>query len=226
MKTDRRAAEIRRERLRILIEEISQSDLGKAANMSLSQIGQWLSGERNMSEASARRLETAARKPSGWLDEPNAPPLAVGSEIAFGRMDVTIPQFDTGGAMGAGLILRDQPGVIQSWRVSPEWLQKNVKNATAAKNLCIVTGFGDSMRPLFNPGDPLIVDRGVTSVDFDAIYFFRVGEEGFIKRLQRIPGTGLMALSENKSYQDWVVKPEMDFEVFGRVLKIWRGEDF
>ena len=128
--------------------------------------------------------------------------------------------------MGDGLMLRDQPGVIQSWRVSPEWLDKNVKNATAAKNLCIVTGFGDSMRPLFNPGDPLIVDRGIRSVDFDAIYFFRVGPEGFIKRLQRIPGMGLTALSENKSYKDWIIEPSMDFEVFGRVLKIWRGEDF
>lgn len=142
-------------------------------------------------------------------------------------MDVTIPQFDTGGAMGdGGLVLRDQPGVIQGWRVSPEWLAKNVKNATAARNLCIVTGFGDSMRPLYNPGDPLIVDRGVTTVDFDAIYFFRVGDEGFVKRLQRVPGQGLVVLSENKSYRDWVIEPTMDFEVFGRVLKIWRGEDF
>lgn len=138
-----------------------------------------------------------------------------------------IPQFDTGGAMGgSGLILRDQPGVIQSWQVTPEWIQKNVKNATSVRNLCIVTGFGDSMRPLFNPGDPLIVDRGVTTVGFDAIYFFRVGIEGFIKRLQRIPGRGLVALSENRSYLDWVVEPGMDFEIFGRVLKIWRGEDF
>lgn len=142
-------------------------------------------------------------------------------------VDVTIPQFDTGGAMGdGGLVLRDQPGVIQGWRVSPEWLQKNVKNATAARNLCIVTGFGDSMRPLYNPGDPLIIDRGVTTVDFDAIYFFRVGDEGFVKRLQRVPGQGLVVLSENKSYRDWVIEPTMDFEVFGRVLKIWRGEDF
>ena len=88
--------------------------------------------------------------------------------------------------MGNGLELRDQPGVIQSWNVSPEWLQRT-SGASSPKNLCIVTGFGDSMRPMFNPGDPLIVDRGVQAVEYDAIYFFRVGSEGFIKRLQRIP---------------------------------------
>ena len=128
--------------------------------------------------------------------------------------------------MGAGLELRDQPGIIQSWNVNREWLQKNVRSFSAANNLCIVTGFGDSMRPMFNPGDPLIVDTGVKSVDFDAIYFFRVGSEGFIKRLQRVPGQGLLAISENRAYRDWVIDSTMSFEVFGRVLKVWRSEEF
>ncbi|MFY2599434.1 S24 family peptidase [Achromobacter xylosoxidans] len=140
--------------------------------------------------------------------------------------DVPIPQFDTGGKMGDGLELRDQPGLIKSWRVDQAWLAQNVRGATAASNLCIVTGFGDSMRPMFNPGDPLLVDRGVITADYDAVYFFRVDGEGFIKRLQKIPGKGLVALSENPAYQAWVVEPTMDFEVFGRVLKVWRSEDF
>lgn len=143
--------------------------------------------------------------------------------------EITIRQFETGGAMGAGLELRDQPGIIQSWSVNKEWLQKNVRSFSAANNLCIVTGFGDSMRPMFNPGDPLIVDTGVTTVDFDAIYFFRVGNEGFIKRLQRIPtpdGTIIRAKSENKKYDAWDISTGMDLEVFGRVLKVWCSEDF
>lgn len=138
-----------------------------------------------------------------------------------------IPEYHTGGRMGAaGVLLRDQPGEIRGWDVTREWLRKNVPNCTAPGNLAIVTGFGDSMKPLYNPGDPLLVDRGVTRVDFDAIYFFRVGDEGFIKRLQRIPGNGLVAISENSSYRDWTITPQMDFEVFGRVIKVWRGDDF
>ena len=140
---------------------------------------------------------------------------------------VSIPEFNTGGKMGNGLVLRDQPGVIQSWNVSAEWVQKNVRHCSATRNLCIVTGFGDSMRPLFNPGDPLLVDTGVRAVEYDAVYFFRVGHEGFIKRLQRVPGVGLRALSANReNYEAWTVTPDMDFEVFGRVLKVWRSEEF
>jgi len=143
--------------------------------------------------------------------------------------DIVINRYDTGGAMGNGLELPDQPGVVESMRVSQEWLQKNVRHYTAVGNLRIVTGFGDSMRPLYNPGDPLIVDCGVLTVDFDAIYFFRVGNHGFIKRLQRIPSAGgltLQVISDNDRYPPWPITPDIDFEVFGRVLKVWRSEDF
>jgi hypothetical protein len=140
--------------------------------------------------------------------------------------EIVIHQLETGGRMGgSGLILRDQPGVIQAWHVSGEWIRKNVHNVSSPNNLAIVTGFGDSMKPMFNPGDPLLVDTGVKSVEFDAVYFFRIGEEGFIKRLQRVPGEGLVAISENKAYRDWVIRDGMDFQVFARVVKVWRGED-
>ncbi len=153
--------------------------------------------------------------------------LVVQDRQASYVVDHNIPQYETGGSMGSGgLVLQDQPGMIKSWRVTNEWVQKNVHNFTSLQNLAIVTGFGDSMRPLYNPGDPLLVDRGVTKVEFDGIYFFRVGDEGFVKRLQRIPGNGLLAISENKSYRDWPIKKNMDFEVFARVVKVWRGEDF
>lgn len=128
--------------------------------------------------------------------------------------------------MGHGLILRDQPGHITSWRVTPEWIQKNVHNITAAGNLAIVTGFGDSMKPMYNPGDPLLVDAGVREVAFDGVYFFRIGDEGFIKRLQRIPGVGLRAISENKAYEPWDINGSMDFQVLARVVKVWRGDDY
>lgn len=140
--------------------------------------------------------------------------------------ELVIPQFETGGAMGTGLLLRDQPGEICGWTVSQEWLAKNIRSHTGAANLCIVTGFGDSMKGMFNSGDPLVIDRGVTKVQGDAVYFFRVENEGFIKRLQRIPGKGLVVLSENKKYETWTIDQSMDFEVFGRVVKAWQGEDF
>lgn len=139
---------------------------------------------------------------------------------------IEIPQYrDAGGGMGGGVVLRDQPGEIHTMNVTSEWISKNIKSHTGIANLCIVTGFGNSMQPLYNPGDPLIVDRGVKTVDVDATYFFRVGNEGFIKLLQRIPGEGIRVISKNKDFETWTIKEGMDFEVFGQVLKAWCGTD-
>ncbi|OWT61996.1 S24 family peptidase [Candidimonas nitroreducens] len=233
----------RRRNLTLLIRERyadSQSNFSDATGISLSQLGQWLSAEdsphlRNMSERSARKIEKKAGLPTGWLDqeEKEGGDMQKSNVVTIAPKvhdDVTINRYDTGGSMGDGLELRDQPGIIQSWRVSPEWLERNVRAHSSAKNLCIVTGFGDSMQPLFNPGDPLLVDIGIKSVEFDSIYFFRVGNDGYVKRLQRIPteqGLIIRAISENRAaYESFDIKQTMDFEVLGRVLKVWRSLDF
>jgi phage repressor protein C with HTH and peptisase S24 domain len=82
---------------------------------------------------------------------------------------------------------------------------------------------------LFNPGDPLLVDRGITRVDVDAVYFFRIGEEGFIKQVQRLyvgEVLTLRAKSYNQMYDPFDIPQNGEFEVFGRVVKVWKGEEF
>jgi phage repressor protein C with HTH and peptisase S24 domain len=133
---------------------------------------------------------------------------------------------EVSGAMGKGIILKDQPGQITSLHITEEWLNKNVPTNTGKDNLCVVTGFGDSMKGMYNSGDPLLVDTGIKSCEHDGVYFFRVGNEGFIKRLQRIPSEGIRVISENSRYESWTIKPEMDFEVFAKVLKVWESTDF
>lgn len=231
--------EIRRVNLRLLEEESgSPSAAARLLGMSPAQFMNLRDGakdsrtgkRRGMRKETARRIEENSGKPFGWLDidhEADGDAIGVSSLTESTSASVTISQYQTGGRMGtAGIELRDQPGVIESWRVSREWLEKNVKGYSRLDSLCIVTGFGDSMRPMFNSGDPLILDSSIKTVEFDAVYFFRVGTEGFIKRLQRVPGKGLLAISENPAYRDWVIDQSMDFEVFGRVLKVWRSEDF
>lgn len=229
--------EIRRHNLRqIEAENGGPASAAKLLGMSPSQFANLRDGAkdsktgrpRGMRKETARRIEIAAGKPTGWLDVYSEPKSTEIRNVPA-KESVVLRQFETGGSMGDGVELRDQPGIIESWRVSSEWLHKNVPAYTMKENLCIVTGFGDSMRPLFNPGDPLIVDRGVHAVDFDAIYFFRVGTQGYIKRLQTIPtesGLIVRAKSENGKYDSWDITEKMDFEVFGRVLKVWCSHDF
>lgn len=224
--------------------EGNQAAFSREADVSPTYVTRMLSEpdskyHKRIAEELALKIQENLQLPEGSLTNP---PNEGGKELAVIRNNVTvgnqrreavgddveIVHWNTGGAMGrSGVVLKDQPGVIKSWRVSQEWIDKNVRHYSAVKNLCVVTGFGDSMRPMFNPGDPLLVDIGVRTVEFDAVYFFRVDNEGFVKRLQRIPGEGIRVLSANRdNYEAWTIKPEMDFEVFGRILKVWCSEDF
>lgn len=140
---------------------------------------------------------------------------------------LTIDKYDdVGGAMGGGVLLKDQPGQITKIGVTEEWLDKNTPANTGNSNLKVVTGFGDSMIPMFNPGDPILVDIGVKECNHDGVYFFRVGDEGYIKRLQRIPGKGILVLSQNPLYESWYIEDDVDFEVLGKVLKAWYASEY
>ena len=135
---------------------------------------------------------------------------------------------DTGGAMGNGLELRDQPGVIQSWNVSPEWLQRT-SGASRPRRTCASSRV--SATRCAPCSIPAIPDRGPGRAGgrVRCDLFLPRGQRRLHQRLQRIPtATGLVvrAKSENTKYDAWDITEGMDFEVFGRVLKVWRSEDF
>lgn len=205
-------------------------------------VRQMLSGTRPISEKTIDKINSIKRF-NNWFgggdlsvqSESSGTVIAFPNQIKIEAMDESMPnrsnliiikQYkDVAGAMGTGLILQDQPGEIISISVSQEWARKNLKYYSSVNNLCIVTGFGDSMTGIFSSGDPLIVDVGVKTLDYDGVYFFRVGDEGFIKTLQRIPGIGIRVISKNKEYEPWTITKDMDFEILAKVLKAWEGTD-
>ena len=191
------------------------------AGMGQSTIAELENG-RNKGSSHIAKIAKALNVSALWLTDGSGE-RSIEEMRSQGKDCFFITQYDTGGSMGSGLTLHDQPGVIDEIGVSKDWLRFNLRNYTNITNLKIVTGFGDSMEGMFNSGDPLIVDIGVHVVDRDAPYFFRIGNEGYIKRLQRIPGVGIRAISTNPAYESWNITPDMDFEVLGLVIKSWRG---
>ena len=195
-------------------------------------INNW--AKRGVSVEGAQAAQDAGVCSSTWILKGKEPPesQATVNINSHSRQktkpeELVITEYATGGKMGvSGLVLKDQPGAIKSWTVTDEWAQKNIHRVTSIANLSIVTGFGDSMKPTYNPGDPLLVDTGVTDLDHEGIFFFRVGNEGFIKRLQRIPGQGILVISDNGKYRDWTINADSDFEIIGKIVKAWCGEDF
>jgi phage repressor protein C with HTH and peptisase S24 domain len=192
--------------------------------------------DKSFGEKKAMSLEEKAGMPPRWLDadheeaydtESNNIERKTNDSVISYERPISIKKFDDiGGSMGRGILLQDQPGQITNFEVTDEWLNKNVPSNTGKNNLCIVTGFGDSMKGMFNPGDPLIVDTGIKKCSHDGLYFFRVGEEGYIKRLQRIPNVGIKVISKNPDYETWTITGDMDFEILAKVLIVWESTQF
>lgn len=223
------------------------AELARAVPTSESTVSQWLSGEIK-SMRGGNLIATCSflncspqwlasnKGPSGLEEEHTGAVIAMEPGAPFGAIqvveDLVINQYEAGGAMGHGLVLEDRPpGLIKSWKVDHEWLRLNVRHHTGIQNLRIVTGFGPSMRGMFNPGDPLLCDCGVKSVEQDAVYFFRIDSHGFIKILQRIPtddGVVLRAKSKNPDYESFDITRKTveseGFEVFGKILTVWKSE--
>ena len=199
----------------------SEAALAKALGLTLEQLRDE-STDYNLGEPSAHNLiRHSETNPQGHA-------VAEGS-VAYMVTDIVIRNYNTSGSRESEqIVLLEQPGLIKEWRVSDDWVRLNVHRITSPGNLAIVTGFGPSMQPYFNPGDPLLIDTGITAAKTDGVYFFRVGQEGFVKQLQRIPtqhGLVIRAKSYNVLYDPFDITENMDFQVYGRVVKVWKGEE-
>lgn len=131
---------------------------------------------------------------------------------------LTIPLFDIQASMGPGIIVPDHLDVIKQLVVSKQWILDQRLNHSGVPNLTIITGYGDSMSPTFRSGDPLLVDRGVSSMDSDGVYVFTVGDMLHIKRLQQVGVGKVRVISDNRAlYDPWDARIE-DVIVHARVL--------
>lgn len=198
----------------------------------------------------ARNLELKLDIPYGWLDTAqadvganealsNIPNIsgkkAVLASFASGLVSnfdtINIPQYPALG-WSHNSVPHDHPApahsselpcVITDIRVSTQWLNKFAANLTHVKNLFILTGTEDDMDLMYNIGDPLLIDTGIKTVNADAVYFFRFNDANFIKRIKPTLRDNFSAIHSNQSKEAWTTIPNTDFQVLGRVLKIWRS---
>ena len=76
---------------------------------------------------------------------------------------------------------------------------------------------GDSMEPLIYSGELLIVDRMFEPANRD-IVVARLGDDLCVKRLRVLPNGEVALFSENPNYRPIQLLPDMDYEIWGKVL--------
>lgn len=208
----------------------SSADLVRRVGVKSSSVSAWVTGKTqamggknttivcNFLNITSTWLYTG-RLPSGLpsLDkktELNQPSQPYSSNQA--QTDIVISHYD----------LAQSTTGLKQITVTETWIKTNLKNHTGIKNLALANGIDNSMKGAFNNGDLLIIDTGINNYKVNSPYIFRVDGETYIRHLQKVPGVGLMAISENKAFQPFTITSDMDFEVYGRIIRALNSVDF
>ncbi|MBA4008454.1 MAG: transcriptional regulator [Erythrobacter sp.] len=128
---------------------------------------------------------------------------------------VEVPRLDLGAAAGAGRV----PGAeaaFDTFRFSRRWLEEQ---GLARAELSAIRVEGDSMEPLLNDGDEILVDRAPRAFR-DGIHVVRLGDTLMVKRVASAGPGRIALLSQNLAYPPVEVAAD-EIEIVGRV--VWKG---
>ncbi|MCK0127902.1 LexA family transcriptional regulator [Erythrobacter sp. F6033] len=128
---------------------------------------------------------------------------------------VHVPRIDISASAGPGA-LPDDEAPFDTFRFSQRWLEEQ---GLSGANLSVISVEGDSMEPLLNDGDEILVDRTPRAFR-DGVHVVRLGETLMVKRVASAGAGRLALLSQNLAYPPVSVAVE-DVEIIGRV--VWKG---
>lgn len=106
----------------------------------------------------------------------DAPPSTAGPDDL-----VYIPRYDAIVAAGAGYFPTDHPTALPV-AFSRAWLHRELRTGPA--NLFLIEARGDSMAPVIEDGDILLVDTGEPKFRGDGVYIFSAGNLLLVKQLR------------------------------------------
>jgi phage repressor protein C with HTH and peptisase S24 domain len=144
------------------------------------------------------------------------PQTLAGSEDA-----VQVPRLGVEASAGPGAVDPDERS-LGAVAFDPRWLRRI--GGGEGRGLSLIEVRGDSMAPLLEDGDEILVDTGDTMAALrDGVYVLRRDDALLVKRLSRHPGgRRLSVTSDNPAHPSWPDCDPGEIELVGRV--IWAGK--
>lgn len=107
-----------------------------------------------------------------------------------------------------------------------KWISNQLPDISHADNLALLSVIDSGMKPTFERGDMLLIDRGVTTIEQSAIYVFGLENSVFVRRIVHNPITRIMsAKSDNTLHGSFDIghSHAEKLRVYGRICFVWRG---
>ncbi|QEE24499.1 helix-turn-helix transcriptional regulator [Rhodanobacter glycinis] len=182
------------ERLAVAMEgppSVSAADLARACGVKGASVSEWINGPTKSLRGpnaikAAKRLGVNVEwlsTGSGPMRSGGAPPPVVASpETRPGY--VRAEQLAAEGEMGTGAINDEVPEVIRAIDYTPSYIRAVMGFVPPPGRLVLITGRGNSMMPVIQPGDSILVDMGIKEFDGDGLYLINSGMGEQVKALQ------------------------------------------
>jgi len=208
-----------RERLAQLAEErgVSLASLSKLLDRNASYLQQFIrkGSPRKLEEQDRRKLAEFFGVDERELGAPESM-VKENSYIAPAKSPwVEVPRIDIGASAGPGA-LPGEEAPFDAFRFSRGWL---VEQGLEGAELSAIAVTGDSMEPLLNDGDEILVDRSPRPFR-DGVHVVRLGDTLMVKRVASSGAGRLSLLSQNLAYPPVDVAAD-EVEIIGRV--VWKG---
>ena len=121
-------------------------------------------------------------------------------------------------SMGYGVDVYDE-SQTETYFVSLQFLKEIGANTDKTE---VIFAKGDSMEPTIYGGDRLFVDMSKKEIYDGKVYCIRYEGNLYAKRLQKIPTSTIVVISDNPKYESWKIdfskELEFDFEIIGEIL--------
>lgn len=173
------------------------------ANVALSTFHRWLSGDSMPSIEGLVRLSDAAGVQLLWLSTGRGCKKVISGNIpdmekedALSEKYSFIPLYDARVSAGCGA-WNENSKVLTNISFTRYSLRRQGLTPDALSAIRIT---GDSMEPVLNDGDTVVVDHTRTSIEGEGIYVLLLDGHLYAKRLQRT-WDGIAIISENSSYE-------------------------
>lgn len=198
---------------------LTQTEFGKRIGVTMQGIQKWEKGKSKPQQSTIKALISTFNVNPDWLLNGTGE-MFIGDASRQQEVSdiISIPYYpEVSAAAGSGALVYDENTV------------KNIKISSAIINIktgdkvCFINATGNSMQPVIDDRDLLLIDLSNKDFIDEGIYVVRLENTLLVKRLQKIPN-GIVLISDNPQYAPITLNSdnfnENDAAIIGKVISV------
>lgn len=199
--------------------KLSQTEFAQKLGMTMQGIQKWEYGTVEIKLSSLNLISETFNVNPDWLLNGTGEMFLNNANNKQEQSDIiSIPYYpEVSAAAGSGALVYDE-NTVKNIKISSA-----IINIKTGDNVCFINATGNSMQPVIDDRDLLLVDLSNKDFIDEGIYVVRLENTLLVKRLQKIPN-GIVLISDNPQYAPITLNSdnfnENDAAIIGKVISV------